>query len=186
MLKHFTIRELVFIALMAAALFVLNLAIGAGVVAATGIPLSSGFVTAITMGIWALLLIKIVPKFGTLTMFFLIYSILELPTALGGAPGFWPKIPINAITGLVGDLFLMLTKYRTWSIFVAFYVLALANLSTFLFFLWVLGLPGIEKTLAIFHFLILAYWVLGTIGILLGFVIHKRIKDKRVIRQITG
>lgn len=186
MLKSFTTRELVFIALMAASLFVINFAMGSGIVVATGIPLSSAFVTAITIGLWVLLVIKIVPKFGTLTLFFLIYSILELPTTLGGAPGFWPKIPINAVTGLVGDLFLMLTKYRTWSIFVAFYVLALANLSTFLLFLWVLGLPGVEKTLAIFHILIIAYWVLGTIGILLGFVVHKRIKNKGFVRQITG
>ena len=184
MFKKFPTKQLVFIALMAASLFVLNLITAAGVVAATGIPLSSAFVTAITIGLWVLLLVKIVPKFGTLTLFFLIYSILELPTALGGAPGFWPKIPINAISGLLGDIFLYYMNYRNWSIFTGFYVLATTNIAAFIFFLWALGLPGVEKTIAIAHILVLAYWVLGTIGILIGLGVYKRIKNLRVLQQV--
>ena len=184
MFKQLTTKELVFISLMAASIFVINVLTGAGVVAATGIPLSSAFVTAITMGIWALLLFKIVPKPGTFTLFLLIYSILELPTFLGGAPGFWPKIPINVISGLLADVFLYSARYRTWSVYVAFYVIATANLLAFIFFLWLLGIPGVEKTIAIAHIIIIAYSVLGTIGILIGTAIYRRIKDKRIVMQI--
>ncbi|MDP1695081.1 MAG: MptD family putative ECF transporter S component [Candidatus Woesearchaeota archaeon] len=186
MFQKFTTRELVFIALMAASLFVVNLVLASGIVAATGIPLASGFLTGITIGLWALLMIKIVPKVGSLTLLFLIYSILEIPTSLGGAPGFWPKIPINAISALIGDLFLYFTRYRNWSIFIAFYVIAVFNIGTFIYFLWLFGLPNVEKTLAIAHYLVLAYWVLGTIGILIGFTIYKRIKNKRTILQIRS
>src|SRR3989344_8268047 len=177
MFQKFTTRELVFIALMAASLFVVNLFLATGIIAVTGIPLASAFLTGITIGIWVLLMIKIVPKVGSLTLLFLIYSILEIPTSLGGAPGFWPKIPINAISALIGDLFLYFTNYRNWSIFVAFYVLAAVNISTFVYFLWLLGLPGVEKTLAIAHYLVLAYCVLGTVGILIGLKVYKRIKN---------
>lgn len=186
MFQKFTTRELVFIALMAASLFVVNLVLASGIVAATGIPLSSAFITGITIGIWALLMIKIVPKVGSLTLLFLIYSILEIPTSLGGAPGFWPKIPINAISAFIGDIFLYFMRYRNWSIFTAFYILAVANISTFIYFLWLFGLPNVQKTLAIAHYLILAYWVLGTIGILIGFKIYKRIRNKRTILQIKS
>ena len=186
MFQKFTTRELVFIALMAASLFVANLVLATGIIAATGIPLASGFLTGITIGLWALLMIKIVPKVGSLTLLCLIYSILEIPTSLGGAPGFWPKIPINAISALIGDLFLYFTRYRNWSIFIAFYVIAVFNIGTFIYFLWLLGLPNVEKTLTIAHYLVLAYWVLGTIGILIGFAIYKRIKNKRTILQIRS
>ena len=59
MFKSFTTKELVFIALMGAALFVINLILAAGIIAITGIPLSSAFVTGITVAIFVLLMVKI-------------------------------------------------------------------------------------------------------------------------------
>ena len=47
MLKKFTTRELIFIALMAALLFVTNLIISGAVISITGVPASSGFITGI-------------------------------------------------------------------------------------------------------------------------------------------
>ena len=97
MLKKFTTRELVFIALFATTLLIVNLLLGGWLIALTGIPMANGIVTGITFGLFLLILIKMSPKFGSLTLFLLVYSVLELPTTLGGAPGFWPKVPINIL-----------------------------------------------------------------------------------------
>src|SRR3989344_8806539 len=184
MFQKFTTRELVFIALMAASLFVVNLFLATGIIAVTGIPLASAFLTGITIGIWVLLMIKIVPKVGSLTLLFLIYSILEIPTSLGGAPGFWPKIPINVITGLIGDLFLYLANYKRWSIYPAFYVLTTANLIVFMLFLALLKVPGTDKLIKIAPILIAVYWVVGSVGLFLGNIMYKRIENKKVVRMI--
>lgn len=186
MFRKFTSREMVFLALLAAANFVVSFIFGGAIVAATGIPLASGFFTGLTIGITAILAIRTVPKFGSLTLVFTIYSILELPTALGGAPGFWPKIPINAISALLGDIWLHFTKYRTWSVYPAFYVILTANLLLFAYFLWLLGLPGVEKLLAILYILLPVYWVIGTGGILIGFWLYGRLKNKRMFRMMQG
>lgn len=186
MFNNFTTRELVFIALMSALVFVINFVIGGAVNAATGIPLSSAFFTALIFGVCVIILGLSIPKFGAFTLFLLIYSILEMPTSLGGAPGFWPKIPINAITGLVADSVLGFVRYRKWAIFIAFYVLATVNLLTFAFFLWALGLPGAEKLIKLLPILIGSYWIIGTIGLFIGLHIWKRIKEKRLIRQLKG
>lgn len=184
MFNKFTIRELVFISLMSALIFVFNLIFGGAIVAATGIPLSSAFVSAILFGIAVIFVTKIVPKFGTWTILLLIYSILEMPTSLGGAPGFWPKIPINLITGILADIVLYLIRYRTVGSFFAFYVLATANIVTFAFFLWLLNFPGVDKLISLMPIMIPVYWAVGTVGIILGLFIWNRMKDKRIIKQI--
>lgn len=186
MLKKFTTRELVFIALMAALVFAINLVIGGAINAATGIPLSSAFFTGLMFGVWVFLVTYIVPKFGTWTVLLLIYSILEIPTSLGGAPGFWPKIPINVITGLFADFVLLWTRYKKGGIFIAFYVLTTINVLAFAYFLWLLKVPAFDKLLKILPIMIPAYWIVGTIGMFVGLFIWNRIKDKRVVRQITG
>ncbi|MBI5065393.1 MptD family putative ECF transporter S component [Candidatus Woesearchaeota archaeon] len=184
MLKKFNTKQLVFIALAAALIFVINLTIGGAINSATGIPLSSIFFTSVIFGISVIIFTKILPKFGTWTLFLLIYSILELPTSLGGAPGFWPKIPINVITGILADITLYFVNYKKWGMFVGFYVLATVNMFLFAFFLLLLKIPGSDKLLKILYILIPAYCIIGTIGLFMGLAIWNRIKDKRIIRQI--
>lgn len=186
MFKKFTTRELVLIAVMVASLFVINLVLGSGIVAATGIPLANNFVDAILIGIWMSVTIRLVPKLGTVTLFSLIYSILELPTALGGAPGFWPKIPINTLSGLVGDVVIYLINYKEWSFYITFAVVSVANFFAFAFFLWLLKLPGVDTLIAYLPMLIAIYIVLGSVGIFIGRKIYQRIKEKRIVKQIQS
>lgn len=186
MLKRFLVRELIFITLMAAGLFITNMILASAIVVLTGIPLASALISGLMVAVFVAILVMTIQKFGSLTLFFLIYSILEIPTTLGGAPGFWPKIPINVISGLLGDIFLYFTRYKKWGMYIAFYVLAAINIYAFIFFLNLLGLPNAGKTLAISHYLVLAYWVLGTIGMFIGFKIWNKIKNKRIIKQITN
>lgn len=185
MLKTFNTKQLVFIALMSSLIFVINLIIGGAINSATGIPLSSAFFTSVVFGISVIVVTRIMPKFGTWTLLLLIYSILEIPTSLGGAPGFWPKIPINVITGILADITLYFVNYKKWGMFIAFYVLATVNMLAFAFFLLLLKIPGSEKLLNILYILIPAYCIIGTIGLFTGLTIWNRIKDKKIIKQIS-
>ncbi len=184
MFKSFKAKQLIFIALMAVLLFVINLVFGSILIAATGIPMANAIFSGITFGIFVLLMVRTLPKFWTFTLFFLIYSILEIPTPLGGAPGFWPKIPINVLVGLAADSFLLSTKYKKWSYFVGFYVLATVNTLAFIFFMKMFNVPGVEKLAAILWWLIPVYWVLGTIGILIGEAIYNKLKNNKTYLQI--
>lgn len=186
MLKKFKTKELVFIALIATLLFVINFLAGGALIAITGIPLMNGILTGITFGIFTIILFKAIPKFGTFTLFLLIYAILEIPTSLGGAPGFWPKIPINVISGLVLDIILLAFNYRKIIFYPAIYVLVVVNTLTFVWFLKMFNVPGVEKLIKILWWFIPLYWVLGTIGILIGLYIWNKIKEKNIIKQIQG
>ncbi len=173
---------MIYVSLMAASLFAINLVSGGALSAATGIPMANDILTAFTIGLWDCLLIKTLPRFGTFTAFYTIYSILELPTTLGGAPGFWPKVPINAFTGLIADTILRLAGYREWSIYVVWYSLSTVNVLVFLWVLHLMGVPGIDTTFLIVHWIILSYWVFGTIGIVFGSRIFSRIRDWPIVR----
>lgn len=186
MLKKFATRELVFIALMSALIFAINLIIGGALIAVTGIPLINGIITGITFGIFTIILARTMPKFGTFTLFLLIYAILEIPTTLGGAPGFWPKIPINTITGLVADIFFLAVNYRKWAPWVGFYILATVNTLTFVYFMVLLGVPGVDRLLGVLWWFIPSYWVIGTFGLAAGEYIFRKLKNKRIIRQIAS
>lgn len=184
MFKKFSTKELVFIALASAMIFAINLVIGSALIAATGIPLMNGIITGITFGIFTIIMARTIPKFGTFTLFLLIYAVLELPTSLGGAPGFWPKIPINALTGLAADIFLLAVSYRKWAPWTVFYVLSIVNTLAFIYFMVLLGVPGTEKLLAILWWFLPSYWIIGTLGLTAGELLFKRIKNKRFIRKI--
>jgi len=184
MLKGFSTKQLVFIALMSAFMFVINLIIGSGLIAITGIPLANAIVTGIVFGTFIILMVRTLPKFGTFTLFLLVYSLLEIPTSLGGAPGFWPKVPINVITGLAGDIFLLLFNYKRWTHFIGFYILITINTLVFVYFLSLFGIPGVDKLISMLWWILPLYWILGTIGIFIGEFIYGRIKKNKTYLQI--
>lgn len=184
MLKKFKTKELVFIALMAVLLFVINFILGAWLNALTGIPFMNGVVTGITFGIFMAIMARTLPKFWTFTLFFLIYSLIELPTNLGGAPGFWPKIPINILTGLAADIFLFSFRYKRWSYYPGFIILSTVNLFAFIFFLNLLGMPGVRELLGIVWWLLPLYWILGSMGIIVGHRITDRLENNKTYLQI--
>lgn len=184
MLKNWNTKTLITIALLSASWIVLDLVFASFLVAVTGIPLASGLITGVMAGFFMIIAIKLFPRFGTLTLMLTLFGLLELPFSIGGAPGFWPKVLINGLAGLMGDIWLYFTGYKKrWNLFVGFYILAAVNLYMFFYFLIKFGIPNAEKTFAIGHFILLAYWVMGTAGILLGFYVWNKIKNKKIIRQ---
>jgi hypothetical protein len=186
MLKKFKTQELIVIALIAVMVFIINLIfIGLGPQGSPQqiitLPLS-----LIASGILTVLVIKICPKFGVLTLFALIYGILEMPTPLGVAPGFWPKIVINVLSALVGDIFIYNLRYRNWSIFVGAWIFGILNQSLFILAMFLFGIPFSTKlTVFVIPMLILMILVSG-LGMWLGLLIWKRIKNKRFIKSMCN
>jgi hypothetical protein len=186
MLKKFRTNQLVFIALMAALMLAINFSFGGLIIALTGIPLFNGIVTGVVCGIFLMIMYKTLPKFGTFTLFLLIYAVLELPTTLGGAPGFWPKIPINVISGLAGDILFLAFRYKKASIYPIFYVLITVNTLVFIWFMKLLGVAGWDKILSILWWFLPLYFVLGTIGIFIGELVIRKLKNKNFYIQIRS
>jgi len=184
MLKKFTTRQLVFIALWSALLAVVNSAVGIAITAAVGVPLASRIFTGITVGLSVLIIVRTIPKLGALTLLMTIYSILGFPAGAAGIPGFWPSIPITIASVFVGDFLIYLTRFKTWSIFLAWYVAVPLNIGGFLLALWALGIPQLDKLLPVAHIVVLVNLVCGTLGIILGLWAYTRLKDMRLIRQL--
>ena len=92
MFKRFNTKELVFLAFMSAFLIALNLVIGT---AAATFSLEAGeFIGGITNAIVLTFVALTLNRFGAISIFYLIYSLLALPFPLGGGPpGFMLKIP---------------------------------------------------------------------------------------------
>lgn len=179
-------KDLIFIALMGAAWFVLDYLIGQWINAVTGLFLIGAFLGSIIAGFFVVVMIKIRPKFWTFTLALLIFGLLAFPTGSSGPAGFWPKIIINALIGLIGDIFIKATRYKNWAIFVAFYILSAGLLYGLTFAMILMGVPEAGKTLSLMHFVVLGYWIIGSIGLWLGFRVYRKIKDKSLVRQISA
>ncbi len=186
MFKSMSVKELIFLTLMAVAWFLLDFLVGQWVNAATGLFLMGAAISSIVAGFFVVILAKIRPKFGTFTLVLLIWGLIALPTASAGPVGFWPKVPIEILAGLVGDLWFMLTRYKKWAIFLGFYIISAALLYMQTFALLLFNIPEAEQIFKLIHFVVLGFWLIGTIGLLLGFYTYKKIKDKRIVRQLQA
>lgn len=183
----FKTRELIFIALMAALLFVVNFSIGAGIIAVTGIPGGSALVTGITNLLVLTFVALVVRRFGTLGLLYLVYGVLALPTPMaGGPPGFVWKIPLLAGSVLFFELFIRFGDYRKLWFFVGLPVFTIVGFAVYLGTYWLLGMPEFGQMLKAVPILFAALMVLGSLGIWLGFALYNRLKEKRIIRQITA
>ena len=124
MFKKISTKELIFLTLIGVMWFVLDFIIGQWMNAITGL-FMIGFLSAIVSGFFGVILVKIRPRFFSFTIVLLIFGLLALPTASAGPVGFWPKVIIEVFVGLVADCWFLLTKYKTWSIVVGFYITVL-------------------------------------------------------------
>jgi len=183
----FKTKELIFIALMAAALFVVNLIIGSGIIAATGVPGASGFVTGLTNLIFITFTALVLKRFWSLTILYLIYGILAIPTPMaGGPPGFFWKIIPLVITAFIFEVVVRIFNYRKRGFVIALPAFVVVGISAYILTYWILGMPELEKIIAVWPIMIALFVPLGYLGIWLGFKIYNRTKNKRVVYQITS
>ena len=183
----FKTKELIFIALMAALLFVLNFTIGAGIIAATGIPASSALIDGITNLAVVTFVALVLRKFGAIALLYLVYAIIALPTHMaGGPPGFILKIPFLAGSALLFDLTIYLLKYRKSGFIIGLPILTLFGFALYIATYYFLGMPEFQKLLTALPVIFVSFTVLGYIGMWIGFKIYNRTKNKRAVLQITS
>src|SRR3989338_10383853 len=138
----FKTKELIFIALMAAALFVVNLIIGSGIIAATGVPGASGFVTGLTNLIFITFTALVLKRFWYLTILYLVYGILAIPTPMAGGPqGFIFKIIPLVITAFTFEVVVNFFNYRKKGFVIALPAFVIIGFFAYILTYWLLGMP---------------------------------------------
>lgn len=182
----FNTRELIFIALMGALLFIINFSAGGWVIAATGIPGGSAFVTGFTNLMFVAFVGLTVRKFGVLSLMYLIYGILALPTHMaGGPPGFvWKILPL-VIGALVIDICIKVSGEKK-GLIIGLPLYIAVTLPLFLGIYYTLGMPEFDKMLSAAPVLAVAFLVLGYLGMWAGFKVHQKLKNKRLLKQLTA
>lgn len=183
----FKTKELIFIALTAALLFVVNFSIGAGIIAVTGIPGASGFITGITNLIFITIVALTLRKFGAVSLLYLIYGIIALPTHMaGGPPGFIWKIPVLVLIALLFEITIYIAKFRKIGFILGLPVFVVGGMMLYLGTYYLLGMPEFDKMYSAALALAVIFTVLGYIGMWLGFILYNRLKNKRIIKQISA
>ena len=86
MFERFTTKQLVFLALMGAVLFLQDISISIPIYAATGIPGAGYAIIGITFVLVAIVGALVVPRFGSFTIMAFIYSVIAIPTPVYGPP----------------------------------------------------------------------------------------------------
>ena len=185
MLHKFSTKQIIFIALMAALLFALDLALVSGIDAAVGIPGTGVLVDSLLFVCIATIIGLTVKKFGTYTYLAFIYSLLTVPTNLLGPPGIY-KLVLGLILGLIADIVVVSFKYNKIG-----YLLSLAIANTLLipfmlFALRFLELPGADELAKFVWFFIALVVVESIIGAWIGIRLYdKKISKMNVVRQIS-
>ena len=175
MLKSFTTKEIILIALVSALSVVFAYAFGVLNIA-TGIPAFAAINGLISV-ILAVFLYAHIRKFGTIILYWLIHGFLIIPSAALGPPGFYKPI-VLFIIALVVELIILLGKKSKVSIYLAMAVgLALVPVMVY-FIASAMGIPNLEKTLEIMHFLSGIAFIFGLVGTWIGLTISKKLAKK--------
>lgn len=183
--KKFSSKDIILIALLGAMSFVISFLIGSWITVATGIPASSALVTGLVHAFFTILAGLLLKKWGTITLMWLIYGVLAIPTIMIAPPGVL-KVSIVLIVGLVYDSVIRLFNYSKKSFYFAWIVYTIILTPLMIGYYVLMGLPGWEKFVSMYPILITAYVIEGMIGLTLGLYIYNRIKNKRFIRVFTS
>lgn len=183
MFNKFSTKELVFATLMGALMFVLSFILGSGLNVAIGNPAASGLVSTLVQSILMTVAILIVRRFGVVTLMWLVYGVLAIPTnMLGGLP--WTiKVPLALAIGIIFDLVVYFCRYKKWSLFLGFVIMYLFLVPANLYIYMALGLPNAAILLKYAPYLFSIFLIESFIGIWLGMLVYNRIKNKKILRQ---
>lgn len=180
----FKTKELTFAALMGALMFVLSFVLGSGLNIAIGNPGASGLVSCFVQSILMTIAVLISRKFGIVTMMWLIYGVLAIPTnMLGGLPAVI-KVVLALGIGIIFDAVVYFGKYKKFSLFLGFIFMYLLLIPVMLFVYLKLGMPGADVLLKSAHYLFAIFLIESFIGIYIGIATYKRIKDKSIVKQL--
>lgn len=184
MLQRFSTKQLIFLALIGAILFIMDLVISTVIDAVTGMQGAGYLVIGIFFIMIAVIGGLIIPKFGVFALMALIYALLAIPTNVFGPPGIL-KVPIAFIVGLIIDLIIYSFKYKKSGYYLGAII---GNVLSLILFVWtflLLGLPGIESLMPYLWSFSILYGIEAVIGTWLGYIIfNKKLKNLKIIKQI--
>ena len=147
MLKSFTTKDLVFAALMGALMFVLSFAFGSVLNVATGNPAASGLASTFIQATIMTIAVLMVRRFGTITLMWLVYGLLAVPTNMLGAMPAPFKILLALGIGFIFDFVVWAGNYRKWSFFAGFLAMYAVLVPATLYIYITLGLPNADVLL---------------------------------------
>ena len=185
MFSKYSTKDFVFAALMGALMFILSFAFGSVLNVALGNPAASGFVSTFIQAIIMTIAVLMVRKFGIITLMWLIYGLLAIPTNMLGAMPAPFKIFLALGIGLIFDLVVRLGKYRKWSLFVGFIAMYAVLVPATLYIYITLGLPNADLLLKTAPILFAVFLIESFIGIFVGIKIYNRIKEKAFVKQLA-
>jgi hypothetical protein len=185
MLKNFSTKQIVFSALMGALMFILSFALGSGLNVAIGNPAASGLVSCLIQAIMMTTAILISRRFGVVTLMWLVYGVLAIPTnMLGGLPGLL-KVCLALGIGIIFDVVVYFLNYKKWSLFFAFVLMYVFLVPVNLWIYFALGLPNANVLLKSAPYLFAIFLIESFIGIWIGLKIYNRVKSKSFVRQLS-
>lgn len=186
MLSKFSTKELVFSALVGALMFVLSFVFGSGLNVALGNPAASGFASTFIQSIIMTIAVLIIRKFGIVTIMWLIYGVMAIPTnMLGNLPGLI-KVALALGIGIIFDFIVWLGRYKKVSLFLGFVVMYLVLVPATLFIYIALGMPQADLLLKSAPILFSIFLVESFVGIFIGLYVYRKIENKNIVRQIQG
>jgi len=170
-----------------AVLYLIGGLFGSVIHVVTGIPGLEGLVAAFVAGTIYVFVSNLVPRFGATTLVGGIYGILALPLPLLGTPGFFPKVITGLAAGLTADVIAILLRKFKWLRAALMGLGTLLVLTTFYVGLgYILGMPGIEKTLKVLIPAGSIIVLLGMFGGLAGQALFNKVEATAVVRRIRG
>ena len=187
MKKGWTTTKLIAVGSLAVLHMILSLT-GAGLQAVVGLPIVAGVVNGFFAEAIVIICLLSINKFGAAAFLRTIYSILVLPLATLGTPGFLPKVVIGASSGLIVDiLYIFLKKWDGVGS-----AIIIGGISEVYLDLTIVGLgklftmPGIEQAANLFlkPEMLVGAFIMGSIGGYLGYLIYQKIKDTAVVKRI--
>jgi hypothetical protein len=180
----FNIKELTFIGLMSILMFLLCFLLGNTLGLITGISVAPGFINMFIQGIILVICVLTIKKFWTATILFMIYGILAIPTTMvSGLPGLY-KILIGFIVGIIFDICAYIFKYKIKGLYIGILVIAPIETILIIFLYLKLNIPGRDILIKYWPIIVLLLIIITWLGILVGYKIYNKIKNKRAIRLI--
>ncbi|MBI4099588.1 hypothetical protein HY440_01130 [Candidatus Microgenomates bacterium] len=155
----------------------------------SGVPLMGGFINIFIAPVFDSLTPLLISSFGAATIQRGVIALLSLPLALGGPPGFFPKVIIMLIQGLLVDLiFLALKANRKAAAIIAAAVSTIYYTLAFVFVGKLFALPGIDQTIKLFlsPLLLVGSLVAGGFSGYLAWLIYNRVKRTSIVARIQG
>jgi ABC-type thiamin/hydroxymethylpyrimidine transport system permease subunit len=188
MIKGWTTTRLITAGSLGVFSFVLQLPASA-ITATTGVPLTGGFINVFIGPAMDSLTPLVVPVFGAATIQRIVLGLLAFPIALAGPPGFFPKVALFLIQGLIVDFVFMILRTRKKSAaIIASAVSAVYLIFALVFIGKLFSIPGIAQTARIFlsPLLLIGTLAAGGVSGFLAWFIYQRIKNTAIIRRIQA